>query len=405
MATERTFDRRKFLARAGAAAAGVAAAPFLNLEDLMGAEAPRPNVLIMLADDTGWNDVGYNGSEIRTPHIDRLASEGVRLNQYYVYPTCSPTRVALLSGRPPSRWGILGPIAGKSTLALPPETETLPRILSRVGYETAITGKWHLGLQREFGPWEYGFDHTHGSLHGQVDQYTHRYKYGDVTWHREGTFTEEEGHATDLIEKEAIEFLRSKRDKDRPFFLYVSFTVPHYPLQEPERWTAPYNDAIENESRRLFAASMTHMDDAVGNILATLETEGLSENTLVIFSSDNGGQEQWQGGADQYDGRHGPNDVLGDNGALRGWKGDLYEGGIRVPAVVRWPGHLSPGVFDQPMMIQDLLPTIAGLAGAQSPSSVEGKDVWAAWTEGEPLERSDRLEATHLAFTLSGAFM
>ena len=139
MTTKQTLDRRKFLARAGAAAAGVAATPLLNLADLAGAESPRPNVLILLADDTGWNDVGYNGSEIRTPHIDRLASEGVRLDQYYVYPTCSPSRVALLSGRPPSRWGILGPIAGKSTLALPPETVTLPRILSRVGYETAIT--------------------------------------------------------------------------------------------------------------------------------------------------------------------------------------------------------------------------------------------------------------------------
>lgn len=329
----------------------------------------------------------------------------MRLDQYYVYPTCSPSRVALLSGRPPSRWGILGPIAGKSTLALPPETVTLPRILSRAGYETAITGKWHLGLRPEFGPWKYGFDHTYGSLHGQVDQYTHHYKFGDVTWHREGTFTEEEGHATDLIANEAVEFLRSKRDKDRPFFLYVPFTVPHYPLQKPETWTAPYNDAIENESRRLYAASMTHMDDAVGKILAALEVEGIEENTLVIFSSDNGGQEQWQGGADQYDGRHGPNDVLGDNRPLRGWKGGLYEGGIRVPAAVRWPGHLAPGVFDQPMMIQDLLPTIAGLAGAQSPSSVEGTPLEERpfyWRTGRALAvRQGRWKLIHHGRTLA----
>ena len=238
-----------------------------------------------------------------------------------------------------------------------------------------------------------------------MDQYTHHYKFGDVTWHREGTFTEEEGHATDLIANEAVEFLRSKRDKDRPFFLYVPFTVPHYPLQEPETWTAPYNDAIENESRRLYAASMTHMDDAVGKILAALEVEGIEENTLVIFSSDNGGQEQWQGGADQYDGRHGPNDVLGDNRPLRGWKGGLYEGGIRVPAAVRWPGHLAPGVFDQPMMIQDLLPTIAGLAGAQSPSSVEGTPLEERpfyWRTGRALAvRQGRWKLIHHGRTLA----
>ncbi len=345
-----------------------------------------PNILFLMADDTGWNDVGYNGSEIRTPHIDGIARDGVRLDQYYVYPTCSPSRVALLSGRPPSRWGILGPIAGKSTQALPPDTTTLADVLSEGGYQTAITGKWHLGLLKEFGPWNYGFESTYGYLHGQIDQYTHRYKYGDITWHREGEFVEEEGHATDLITDEAVQFIESKRERNRPFFLYVPFSVPHFPLQEPEKYTGPYESSIPNESRRLFAASTTHMDDGIGKILNALKSQGIEDDTIVIFSSDNGGQEKWSGAPDQYEGRHGPNDVLGDNRPLRAWKGHVYEGGIRVPAAIRWPGKLKPAAFTQPMMINDFFPTLATLVGLRAPGSVEGQDVWPAIASGDELE-------------------
>ena len=335
-----------------------------------------------MADDTGWNDVGYNGSEIKTPRIDSLVRDGVRLDNYYVYPTCSPSRVALLAGRPPSRWGILGAIAGKSTLALPPDTITLADVLSKGDYQTAITGKWHLGLLKEFGPWNYGFESTYGYLRGQIDQYTHRYNYGDITWHREGEFIEEEGNATDLITQEAVRFITGERDREHPFFLYAPFSVPHFPLQEPDEWTQPYGSTIQNESRRLFAASMTHMDDDIGRILTALESQGLEEDTIVIFSSDNGGQRSWAGPKDQYDGRHGPNDVLGDNRPLRGWKDDVYEGGIRVPGTTRWPGKLKPGTFDQPIMINDLFPTLAGIAGFECPPDVEGLDIYDAISSG-----------------------
>ncbi|UCE08380.1 MAG: sulfatase-like hydrolase/transferase, partial [bacterium] len=273
----------------------------------------RPNILLMVADDAGWRDVGYHDSEIKTPNIDRLSRTGVELNQFYVCPTCSPTRASLLSGRGASRFNILGPIAGKSEKALPGDTITLAELLRRGGYTTAITGKWHLGLKPEKGPRRYGFEYTYGYLHGQIDQYTHHYKYGDRSWHRNDTFIDEEGHATDLITNEAIKYIREYRDRNKPFFLYVPFSVPHFPLQEEDKWIVPYKDSIENESRRVFAASMTHMDYAIGLLLKTLEDEHLTENTIVIFLSDNGGQENWLDTEDQYGGKHGPNDRLGDN--------------------------------------------------------------------------------------------
>src|SRR5262249_50040567 len=160
--------------------------------------ASQPNILVIVADALGWRDIGYHDSDIRTPNLDRLAKAGVRLERNYVYPTCSPTRAGILTGRNPSRFGIHGPIDGRSELALPKETMTLSRVLHDRGYETALCGKWHLGLRPEVGPRKYGFDHSYGYLHGQIDQLTHRYKNGDRTWHRDDVFIDEQGHATDL---------------------------------------------------------------------------------------------------------------------------------------------------------------------------------------------------------------
>ena len=331
--------------------------------------ANPPNILLMVADDAGWRDVGYHGSEIRTPNLDRLMREGVEMDQFYVCPTCSPTRAAILTGRYASRYGILGPIAMRSKQTLPPETLTLPRLLQQNGYSTAITGKWHLGLRPENGPRQYGFDHTYGYLHGQIDQFTHVYKNGDRSWHRNDQFIEEEGHATDLIRDEATRFITTLRDKSKPFFLYVPFSVPHYPLQEEEKWVNPY-ESIENESRRLYAASVTHMDAAVGSLVETLETEGLRENTLVIFISDNGGQEDWEP-TFEYEGRHGTYDRLGDNRPLRDWKGSLYEGGIRVPAIINWPSRLKPARNSQVANAVDIYPTVADVAGLEVPEETE----------------------------------
>lgn len=304
-----------------------------------------------------------------------MAAGGVRLERHYVCPTCSPTRAGLLTGRNPSRFGIHGPIGDRSKQALPADTLTLARLLKDKGYFTALSGKWHLGLRPEVGPRKYGFDQTYGYLHGQLDQFTHLYKNGDRTWHRNDVFLDEKGHATDLIADEAVRVIETKRKE--PFFLWVAFSVPHYPLQEDEKWLAPYRESIKDPSRRLYAASVTHMDDAIGRIVAALEKSGQDRNTLILFTSDNGGQKDHASKTD-YEGKHGPYPTLGDNRPLRGWKTELYEGGVRVPAFVHWRGTLKPAKVEQTISYLDWLPTLAGRAGTKVPADakVEGRDVW-----------------------------
>ncbi len=369
------MKRRDFLKHAAKAFAGASVSPLFFCREKRSKHPP--NILIFVSDDTGWNDVGYHNSEIKTPNIDRLVEHGVELDNFYVSPVCSPTRAALLTGRLPSRYGILEPIALRSKQALPQDTVTLAEFLRRNGYQTAITGKWHLGLRPEVGPKKYGFDYSYGYLHGQLDQYTHFYKNGNRTWHRNDEFMNEEGHATDLITKEAIHFIKDLRDKTKPFFLYVPFSVPHFPVQEEEKWVNIYA-TIENECRRRYAASMTHMDDSVGQILRALKADHLNKETLVIYFSDNGGQEKWGAGPDYYGGKFQPCDRLGDNRPLRGWKGDLYEGGIRVPAVVYWQGKLKPMKVTEVIGVQDFYPTLANLIGAtiSNDMNIEGADIW-----------------------------
>ncbi|MBI1918220.1 MAG: sulfatase-like hydrolase/transferase [Planctomycetes bacterium] len=334
----------------------------------------RPNILVLIADDLGWHDVGYHGSEIRTPHLDKLARAGARLERHYVYPTCSPTRAGLLTGRNPSRFGIDGPIADRSRDSLPTDIPTLARILKGRRYVTALCGKWHLGLRPEVGPRRFGFEQTYGYLHGQIDQYTHRYKNGDRTWHRNDAFVDEKGHATDLIADESIRFLTAKRNE--PFFLWVAFSVPHHPLQEEDRWLAPYRETIKAPSRRLYAASVSHMDAAVGRIVAALEKSGHLQDTLIVFTSDNGGQRDYRS-EKEYGGKHGPYPTLGDNRPLRGWKGEPYEGGIRVPAFVSWRGRLQPRVLHETVSYLDWFPTLARLAGVTTEPGwkLEGRDL------------------------------
>ncbi len=385
------LSRRKFLKYTSLGMGYLGISSFLgNLSGCSKSQSQkdRPNFLIIVADDLGWGDVGYHDSEISTPTLNKMAEFGVQLNSFYVYPTCSPTRASLLTGRPPSRFGILNPIGGRSTQALPHDIVTLPELLRRNGYATAITGKWHLGLRPEVGPNKYGFEYAYGYLHGQIDQYSHEYKNGDRSWHRNGQFIDEEGHATDLIANEAIKYIKEIRDKSKPFFLYVPFSVPHYPLQEEDKWVEPYAKTIKNKSRRLYAASVTHMDHAIGRILEALREEKLHTKTLVFFFSDNGGQKAWYPKT-EYNLRHGPNDVLGNNKPFRGWKGDLYEGGIRVPAIMLWFSQLSRDVIDQPIHITDVYPTLAHLAGIplRPEYQIEGLNVWEAIVDGKLLPK------------------
>ena len=284
-------------------------------------------------------------------------------------------------GRPPSRVGVTSAVSAQhEEPMLPKGTVTIAELLRRSGYSTGMSGKWHLGNTLELSPDNYGFDHAHGFLGPWVDFYTHRSQQEKVTWHRNGAYIEQEGHATDLIADEAIQFITEFRDKDKPFFLYVPFNAPHLPLQEEKRWIEPYEGIIESESRKYYAAAVSHADHAIGRIISTLEEEGLDKDTLVIFFSDNGGEPP---GARNY---LNPvptyrtttaTDKYGDSGPLRGAKYSLYEGGIRVAAAMYWPGRLDPRKVDQPMIVYDIFPTIAQLSGITVPEAlnIEGRNI------------------------------
>ena len=333
-----------------------------------------PNFLIIVADDLGWADVGYHGSRIPTPHLDRLAKEGLDLDQHYVAPVCTPTRAALLSGR---YWSRFGNTAPSNPQVFPFGTVTLATALKKAGYTTALCGKWHLGSEPECGPLKFGFDQAYGSLAGGVGPWNHAYKRGPFTrtWHRNHELIEEEGHATDLLAREAIRFLETERT--RPFFLYVPFSAVHHPLDEPEEWLEKGKKA--DPSRPQYAACLMHLDDAIGRLVKTLDDTGQRENTLVVFFSDNGGA---HGPPDadtaRYPGEYPKGQLLGRNEPLRGKKGQVYEGGIRTPALANWPGKLSPGKILAPLHVVDWMPTLCALAGVKPEQDLkwDGADIW-----------------------------
>jgi len=356
------------------------------------AEAVRPNILFLIADDLGWADVGWHGSDIETPHLDRLARAGVILDQHYVTPLCSSTRACLLSGRYSTRFGLDGPT---NLRVFPFGMTTLAAALRSLGYDTGLTGKWHLGSKPEWGPQHFGFTRSYGSFAGGVDQYLHLYKRGPFqrTWHRNHQYVEEEGHATDLIAGEAVRWIEAAPERGRPWFIQVAFTAVHVPIQEPDEWIEPYADRIDNESRRRFAACVAHMDHAIGKIIAALDETGQKRNTLVVFTSDNGGSAPWKPSG-KYPGRYEPCPVLGSNQPLRGRKGTVFEGGIRVPAFACWPGRLPGGVtVRHPVHVVDWMPTLLRLTGYEANAhdfKFDGRDMWPLLTgeETEPQPRT-----------------
>ncbi|MCP5110248.1 MAG: sulfatase-like hydrolase/transferase [bacterium] len=345
-----------------------------------------PNIVVIVADDLGWSDVGWHGSKLKTPHLDKLVRTGLELDQHYVAPVCTPTRAGLLTGRYWSRFGVANP---SNTQVLPFGAVTLASALRSAGYRTALAGKWHLGSKPESGPPRFGFDTSYGSLAGGVGPWDHRYKRGPYskTWHRNGELMDEEGHVTDLIAREAVAFVERRRG--RPFFLYVPFTAVHHPLEEPDRWLES-NRHVAPE-RRQYAACVEHMDDAIGRIIAAIERTGDRHNTLVVFFSDNGGD---GGTADEdtkkYPGSYAPGSVLGMNKPLRGHKGQLYEGGIRVPALASWPGRLESRKVTAPIQVVDWMPTLTRLAGYKPRGDMkwDGVDIWGILAgETEPAAR------------------
>ncbi len=332
--------------------------------------AERPHIVLMMADDLGWGDVGYNGSEISTPNIDKLAENGVRLNQFYAQPVCSPTRGALLTGRYPMRLGLqCGVVRPWAQHGLPLDERTLPQALSEVGYETAVVGKWHLGhCEPNYLPMKRGFNQQYGHYNGMLDYFTH-IRDGGHDWHRNDKPNYDEGYSTNLIGEHAARII-AEHDKQKPLFLYVPFNAPHTPLQAPQEYIDRYAD-MKNKGRRTYAAMVTCMDDAIGRITTALKQNNFpAKDTLIFFCSDNGGIRK-----------------LGSNGKLRAGKGTLYEGGVRVPAIAVWQERLKPGaVVDEPLHVVDLYPTLLQLAGAKlsQPKPLDGKDIWSAIAKNQP---------------------
>lgn len=388
MSNLRTLNRREFMRMFAAGAAGLGLGGCHDSITKGAVERhSQPNIVFIIADDLGWGDIGYHGSEIRTPNLDRLAKEGRVFDQHYVMPTCTPTRVGLLSGRYPSRFGVLSPAYGE---IYDDDTVTLPEALKRSGYTTHISGKWHMGSPPEFTPMKYGFTSSYGYFAGQIDPYTHHYKTGEKSWHRNDGYLDETGHATDLITDDAVRVIKARHTQ--PFFLYIAYSVPHFPLKEPEKWLAMY-PKIKEESRKWFAASVTHMDNGIGKIVNALDKTGLRKDTLLVFVSDNGGQKSWHSDT-EYKGRYAklPHTVLGNNMPLRGWKGDCYEGGVRVPGFVNWPHTISAGKIKVPVHIVDWMPTLCHLADFEPKHSLQwdGRNIWPIIT-GETTQVSERI--------------
>lgn len=339
--------------------------------------APRPHVLFILADDLGWGDVGFHGSEIKTPHIDQLAAAGARLEQFYVQPVCSPTRAAFMTGRYPIRYGLhIGVVRPWASYGLPLDERLLPQALKEAGYVTAITGKWHLGhFERAYLPTRRGFDHQYGHYNGALDYNTH-IRDGGFDWHRDDRVNRDEGYSTHLLAREASRLI-AEHDAAKPLFLYVPFNAVHAPHQVPERYTAPYANLKGN--RRTYAGMLAAMDEAIGQIVGALEKKGLRENTLIFFCSDNGGPSPG---------------VVTSNGPLRAGKGTLYDGGVRVPAVAAWTGKIKPGsIVGAPLHMVDWYPTLVKLAGGSLAQKhpLDGRDAWPAITQGAPSPHEDIL--------------
>ena len=358
-------------------------------QQLPATQPPLPNIVLILADDLGWADVAFHDGNAPTPHLDRLAREGLELTAHYVAPVCSPTRSALLTGRCWSRFGVTTP---RNELCLPWETVTLAKALKQVGYETCLAGKWHLGSLPEQGPNQFGFDHSYGSLAGGVTPWLHFYKKGPFveTWHRNCELIQEEGHVTPLITREAIGWLKQRSGK-QPFFLYLPYTAVHLPVKEPDEWLQRVPADITGDVPRHYAASIMQLDHCVGQIVETLEELGLREQTLLVFTSDNGGSTV-ENNDPKYPDDNCPNGKLpGNNKPFRGEKGSLYEGGIRVPTIVSWPGRIPAGKIDTAVQITDWMPTFCALAGYQSATDLrwDGTDLTALLTTHKPLaERS-----------------
>ncbi len=325
----------------------------------------KPNILCIMVDDLGFGDLSCQGArDLRTPHIDQIAEKGMRMTQFYANCTvCSPSRASLLTGRYPDMVGVPGVIRQNENNSwgyLDPAAVLIPEPMNERGYHTAIIGKWHLGYEAPNTPNDRGFDYFKGFLGDMMDDYwTHR--RGGVNWMRHNRdIIDPEGHATNLFTDWTLEYLENRAKDKKAFFLYLAYNAPHFPIQPPDDFLTRVKKREPglSEKRALNVAFIEHMDHHVGRIMAFLEKSGLDENTLVVFTSDNGGALWYEQ----------------SNGPLRGGKQDMYEGGIRVPAFAMWKGKIEPGSSsDRLSLLMDLFPTFTELAGASINGPIDGK--------------------------------
>ena len=324
----------------------------------------QPDIVFFLIDDLGYADCGFNGGkEIKTPNIDRLAQGGTIIENHYVQPVCSPTRSTLLTGRYPTHTGVYTIVSPGAPWGLPLAERTLADALRSAGYRTALTGKWHLGeFEKAYQPNARGFDHQYGHFFGMLDYFTHE-RMNKRDWYRNGEPLKEEGYTTHLIAKEACKVIAAG-DQAKPLFLYVPFNGVHSPFQVPDSYLKPYAHLKGN--RQKLAGMLAAVDEAIGQIEAALKQAGRLENTLIVFSSDNGGP------------------PTGDNTPLRDFKGSIFEGGVRAAAFATWPGRIPAGQrIRQPMHMVDWYPTLIKQAGGslEQKLPVDGLDVWPMLTK------------------------
>jgi arylsulfatase A-like enzyme len=359
------YSRREFLTMVGAGASALALGSLLNCRS----SAPErlPNILFILADDLGYGDLSsYGATDLQTPNIDKLMAEGMRFDNFYANsPVCSPTRASIMTGRYPDLVGVPGVIRTQRSDNwgnMSPQAVLLPKLLKSAGYETALIGKWHLGLESPNTPNERGFDHFHGFLGDMMESYyTHR-REGQNYMRLNEEVIDPQGHATDLFTQWSADYVKEHSNSDKPFFLFLSYNAPHTPIQPPDDWTQKVRtreSGIDIKRARL-AAHIEYMDDGIGKVLATLKESGLSDNTLVVFTSDNGGQ----------------SNVGANNGPLKGTKGGMYEGGLKIPMCAVWPGKIKPGSTNNGVaMTMDLFPTFCEAAGAKIEHEIDGRSI------------------------------
>jgi arylsulfatase A-like enzyme len=346
------------------------------------AQSAKPNILLILTDDLGYHDVSYYGTkDLRTPNIDQLCKAGMRFDNFYSNsPVCSPTRASLMTGRYPDHVGVPGLIRSNPNDNwgyLDPSAILLPALLKKAGYHTALIGKWNLGLESPNLPNEKGFDLFHGWLEDMMEDYTIKRRSGKNYMRLNQDSIDPKGHATDVFTAWSVEYIRERGKQQEPFFIFLSYNAPHFPVQPPQA----YIDKIKkrepgiSETRAKLVAFIEQTDDAIGRVISTLKETGQYENTLIIFTSDNGG--------------HLPTGA--NNGPARDGKQSMYEGGLRVPAFVSWPKVVQAGTVSQQVdLSMDIFPTLAELAGVKIEHRIEGRS-FLPTLKGMAMNEADRV--------------